>query len=802
MAPEDNSRTARVRRIALPLVLVGATILFGAVASRHYPIHRWLFWRYAGYWLLSALFATSSLSVGHLAVKRVLGRPLPFLEQLVTSFAVGVYIFAVGVFVAGLFGLYGPIFFGVFPLALGALGARPLARYIGRYARHLRHARKSARPLPLWVFPVLAFGLIGCGMVYLAILTPENASYDSRWQHMGLAEHYAAQGAVRRFPEGWLIGTYPQLTAWLYTWAYQLPFSQLFDRVELSAHIEFVVFLWTLAGVSALARRLVPRARVPHAWVTRFLFPGIFLYDSSLSVGADHIAAVFAAPIFLLLIRAWASLPVRYCVLLAWMLSGAILTKYSAAMLLIALPVLAVALRSAMLGITTLTRKGNTPSGAWYKGPIAAIAAGLVLTSPHWLKNFAWYGDPFYPVLYKHLAVHPWTVDSPNRFEFGYKGAHWVPKPGRAGWLDSLKVLFTFSFVPNDWVRFHGKVPVFGSLFTLSLACLPFLGKRPRLWALFASVHLGIFIWYWTHHQDRFLQAAMPWMAAGTAATFALIWQVGRSARVALGALVGLQIVWGGDVYFIPGHAMSKLPQISVMELFSEGYKRNYQKRFHVFSPFSDIGLALPRGARVLVHDMHLRVGLGAAAVSDASAHQGGISYGRLKSAREVYDLLSGLGVTHIVRDYTKSTGVDTLAGDLRFFEFISRHTKEVKRASLLSLLAMPAAPPPAEPGSDVVAILDCSRGYHTGLYHLSALTGPVFGPRRNVRPRPFDKATRGEQDDARLIEAAAFLVVNPACHKTAESLSTASFTMVATRKPYKLWVRTADAKGATSALP
>ena len=42
-------------------------------------------------------------------------------------------------------------------------------------------------------------------------------------------------------------------------------------------------------------------------WIAMFLFPGIFLYDSNLHAGADHIAALFCIPLVLALLRVWRS---------------------------------------------------------------------------------------------------------------------------------------------------------------------------------------------------------------------------------------------------------------------------------------------------------------------------------------------------------------------------------------------------------------------------------------------------------------------------------------------------------------
>ena len=113
--------------------------------------------------------------------------------------------------------------------------------------------------------------------------------------------------------------------AWLYTWAFTLPGFDLAEHIVLSAHLEFFLFLATLAGIPLLVERLLPKSRVRGAWAATFLFPGIFLYDSSLGVAADHVLAFWAVPIALTafrFVRAWT--PSRG-VLLGAMLAGAAL---------------------------------------------------------------------------------------------------------------------------------------------------------------------------------------------------------------------------------------------------------------------------------------------------------------------------------------------------------------------------------------------------------------------------------------------------------------------------------------------
>src|SRR5262249_18021342 len=161
----------------------------------------------------------------------------------------------------------------------------------------------------------------------------------------------------------------------------------------------------------------------------------------------------------------------------------------------------------------------------------AALAMVVVLTSCHWLKNLLWHGDPLFPLLHRYLPSTPYWPGF--NLDAGVAAAAWVPQGSLSHRLwESLKAAVTFSFVPHDWSSYHGDVPVFGSLFTLMLPVLLFLRGTRRIWFLAAATMVGVFIWFWTYHQDRYLQALVPWMAAVTAAGLALAWRAGRAARV------------------------------------------------------------------------------------------------------------------------------------------------------------------------------------------------------------------------------------------------------------------------------
>jgi hypothetical protein len=780
----------RLRRVGLSLTLAVASVGFGVLGNRHYPIRDWLFFRYAGYWILSLLFAAACFSSGHAVVVRVLGgRVLPLFEHLAVSFAAGVYVFALGSMLGGVLHAYGGVFFFALPLVLVAAGARPSFRYARRAARHLGGAwRRSTRP-PAWSLLVHGFGLVSLLLVYFALLTPNNVAFDSRWYHLALAEHYALTGAVQRSPEGSMIAAGPQLASYLYTWAFLLPRGRLFDHIELAAHLELTVFVVALLGIPALVRRLLP-ARVGgsayrYAWVARFLFPGMFLYDSSLCLGADHVAAAFAAPIYLLLLRAWKDLAPRTCVLLALALSGAVLTKYTAALLLVVPAALAVVARAIVLAVRVPIHRGE--ARAFYAGPLAALGAGLVLTAPHWAKNLIWYGDPLYPALHRLFKPRPWTADSGARFDIGFANtAYWPAQHNLAGLSKTLTALVDFSFIPNDWNRFHGATPVFGSLFTISLVTLPFLKNGRRLWGLFAATHLSIFAWYWVNHEDRYLQAVLPWMTGATAAALALVWREGRAARLTGGALVALQIVWGADVYFMPGHAFVGVPAKATISLLSHASGQVDKDRLAFADRFVAIGQALPPGAKALIHEFHPHLGINAPTVTDCPYHQGGISYLRTPTPREVFDQLRGYGVTHLVYRTIEAPEPDTLAGEIVFANFTHHAAGAPESVNGWFVAAMPKEAPAPGGAPDPVLVVTCGKGLAPGLYHLADLAVPAL-ENTTPAPRPFTPATPPAL--ASLVPQARAVAQEQGCYELPDGVD-AEFVRAGTRDPYAIWMR------------
>jgi hypothetical protein len=777
-------RAPALRSLLLLLALAAATLLLARIVDPHYPIAEWLFFRYALAWLYTALFCTASLAIGNVVVS-ALSLPGERLDGHVTlSFATGVLVFGLCMFAVGFAGGLGPAAFVAVPAALIALGAPRARRDLTRLAVRMR-GRRWLAPLSAAEAIGFAAGAVALIVIYVPTLVPDNAAYDTRWYHLGLAEHYVAAGAIARLPEGPMTGAIPHLATALYTWALLVPGGDLFDRVELAAHLELAIFVFTLPGLCVLFRHLVPDQKGRLAWLALFLFPAIFVYDATLTTAADHVAALFAVPAYICLVRALRELRPLACALLAIQLAGLMLSKYTA-VIAAAFPVLAVVARAAWLscgGIAPALRggamsmsgtapafrggaaaqrtRGRVPGGVL--GLCAALGVGLALTTPHWLKNWIWYGDPMYPLLHRHLSPRPWNEDSPF-FLAAFQSTAWQAQGTAQEKIDgTLRALHDHSYELYNWVDFHGRYPIFGSLFTLGLLALPLLDRTRRIWQLVLATHLGIAIWFLLFHYDRYLQTLLPWMAACVAAILALCWRAGWPARAGAIALLSLQLVWGLDMPLWPLHRGSHNSGIGTANaFFARAYSGDRAGRTRPFDDYAGIGRSLPARAKVLLHHEHTRLGIGAMTVTDAPTAQHGINYVRLGSSRALHRRLRQFGVTHVVWQPRIIYGDETAGGDLVFHTYVTRHLVRPQVHGMRMVAELPAS----EPGDDghTVFYFGCSNLYQNGLYELrdlsvSPLEVPGLPPKVYPPPRV---ALLG--DAAALASGASHAIVNRAC--------------------------------------
>src|SRR6266545_504154 len=325
----NGSLSSAVRIVAVLLLGIAGTVVFGRFLDGFYAIRTWLFFRLLTIYTWDLLLTVSCASFGHLVVTKLLRLgELPGLEKLALSLPVGLVGFVLAMYAGGFLALYGPVFALALPIAMLVAGLPAGLRALAGRAPVLGQLRGMALLITVW-------GTLCLGLMYLELISPDALNYDATWTHVVIAQDYARERRIVPFLADWNKNV-PHLASLVYTWAFLVPDGPIADpfRWMIVLHTEFTIFVWTLVGVSAAAARLSGN-RVKGAWVAYFLFPSILVYDGNLGGSSDHLLALFAAPLLLAAMHTAKRFDVGPSALLGILVAGALATKLQAVCMIV-----------------------------------------------------------------------------------------------------------------------------------------------------------------------------------------------------------------------------------------------------------------------------------------------------------------------------------------------------------------------------------------------------------------------------------------------------------------------------------
>jgi hypothetical protein len=704
------SQASTVAVVALVLAVTGV------VLSRLQTFEAWrtgLGPRLLTTWAFVALLAFAALSAGCAIVRRTSSgvRRDGFWAL---SFATGLAAFGTMLGVLAWLGWLNGTTFFLLPLAFIAAGLPDVAA-------ELVTPRPVLAPLSRTEAVVLGFGVIALLLLAVQVIDPSNTNFDARWYHLRIAERYALAEGFVRGPEGDQLLTLPQLASWLYAWAFLAPVGSFDDKLILTLHVEFLTVLGTLALVPPMTRVLLPtlEARVTRlAWVALFTFPAIFIYDSGIMGGADHIVALWGIGAPLALWQARERQDRRSWVLVG-ILSTGLLAKYTSLYLLVPLVPLVVG-----DWLWRWWRGGATFPRAQRVGPLITAGLGLLGSAPWWLRNWLWYGNPIYPSGASLFSNRPWHEDSDAWFRFYKVATNWSPTGNfehRVGL--TLQALVNYPVELYTWGSLVGHQPVFGFTFLVSLLTVPFIAPKWRLVTVVVVLHVAIAVWFNTHqHHMRYLTVLTPLMASVVAAAAVWLWTTRHQlGRLAVTAVACAHLVAYADVPFRPTHSMNggRSPIVSALE-----YIALRGSRASPVAAWTAMSKALPPRAVPVVHGVKEPLGLQRQSVADFVSLQFGLNYGRQGSASGAWRKLRELGVTHGIWA-PATTQFDSIAGEALFFGVMSR---SLNRRDFGGVYLAELPPTPPDDLGDGVLYLGCAL-YKPGLYRIAQLASPIAAP-------------------------------------------------------------------------
>ncbi len=776
-------------RVAVPAVLallcLGATVGLARYLDGFTPVATWMIWKLARVWFWGLMLAAGCIGFGSAICRRALRDDADCspadcspIVRAALAIAIGATVFGASMYLAGALHLFHPVLAVALPLlgiAFG-LGRSPMAR-LGS----LRKARLSFGATSL---PLIVFGALSVGLIFLHVLDPEAPNHDAHWTHIAIAQDYAREGHLAEFRAEWA-KNFPHFASLFYTWAFLVPGLNHPGRMLLVMHTELLFLIGTLVGVAGGAHwlsRATDDAGERTAWVAFFLFPSIFVYDSNLGGSADHIAAMFMVPMFLAIAHGTEErFSPGLCAIGGALAGAAFITKYQSVYLTAPLAVL-VAVR---LGRAAWRRwrGGAAGSEAWRAallGVRAMLLGGILASCPFFLENLWFHHNPVYPFMQQVFSAS--TPSIPNA---PFLVSNALTPAGLQGngltlgkkLADALGMVFLFPFQPH--YSFLGARPYFGFLFTLlsPLALLLPGGHRLRIGALVAGG--SVFAWAMTYLVDRNLQIILPMLVAVTAGVIVAVWRLGWIARIGIAPLILLQVAWGGDLMF-QGDLAGAIEHIRSGLDGKVNVRETSQRRA--------MTRVLPKNAKVLLHADLVSLGLDREVLSDEIEYQGLIDYPRLRTPREAYDRFHAIGVTHLV--WTEATQPGHHMQRDIIFNAVVRPLPASTYGPYL-LVAMPATPPPATSPYRVLA-LGGLNGYRDGIYRIDVLSQCEYRPPACQPPIP-EVAINGTAVSPEIVGAGVDAVIarpgygfNPA---TAARLNE-RFRLVRPGGPYDLYLQ------------
>ncbi|PKO14644.1 hypothetical protein CVU37_14210 [candidate division BRC1 bacterium HGW-BRC1-1] len=460
-------------------------------------------------------------TVGRFVLDRVGPSAMNTAERWAFSFATGFLAVGLLVFLLGLAGGARPWVMGI---VLALLGVAALASH-----RSLLQDLRSLPPVWRSGSRPLARNIVAVALLLLAIfavliaLTPPIQSDGMRY-HLGAPQEFLKAGRILYLPSN-AFSNFPFLPEMHYLIALGVGAPEASQLMHL-----LCMFAVAVALIGAIMRYVEPLS--PHApgWALRavpvlivFGMPASFITATWPFV--DHAVALFFVLTLFALLRAMVTGRRGDYLLLGAMAAGALGCKYTAVVWLAALALLAV---WNYFAFAPPVRRGERRSFN-ARHFLLAFLAMAALSSPWFLKNLAFTGNPVYPLAHTLFGGGEWSAES-ARFlaeRMSDKG-----EPATVG-----NIIPTLTRVAFQWPDYEGHNP--GPLWFVLLAfgfagvLLTHLvhGSRTRpLWLIAAAAALAYFMWYFTYQSNRMLVLVALLLAPLTAAFVNVAWRSSKRA--------------------------------------------------------------------------------------------------------------------------------------------------------------------------------------------------------------------------------------------------------------------------------
>lgn len=460
-------------------------------------------------WLLTAagagaawaLWFASVIGLGSLFVLRMLPPQARPAEFFAASFAGGVVLYGLAALAAGMLRAFTPTM-------LIALLVPGLAMFGAKWRVFARLAH--AFPVPfrrggVAVIPRNILGLVialPIAALLLYAITPPIQS-DAMRYHLGAPQEWLKNGMIAHLPLN-AFSAFPAVVQMHYAAALAV------GRPEVAHLIHLTFLLMTLVLLRGAIARLVEPLESCQGTATIGALCVYVTAPAVLVVAAwpfnDHAVCFFSAGAIIACLSAWRSrLPEPY--LLAGVYAGGALgTKYSAALFVVA----------AWLAFMFVAAAIRERRPIRLKGLALAAVLAFVLGGPWYYRNFIAHGNPVYPMGTSVVPSPEWSPDNQSFYMSKIREKGLQPKP----------VLLTVSPIHATfrWTKYEGQflgpallLALFGGLMGAGAAvCAHGRAALPIAAAAVAAL-AWYAMWFFTYQSNRMLGPAIALLVPGIA---------------------------------------------------------------------------------------------------------------------------------------------------------------------------------------------------------------------------------------------------------------------------------------------
>ncbi len=495
------------------ILLLGYTLRFSVADPNGHGLAVWV---QVGATLFLYLYAfLTALGVGRTILRFV--QQLSRLERYLLSLLIGLAALADGLMIIGLLHVLFP--FAIFIwLALSGLIASFQYKEIHSEIREKFSSLKRIRLKDFSAFEYLLFAVIGFFIILLPIVAISPVrDYDALMYHLEIPRQYLEYGGIYFNPAAWR-SAYPMLTEMLFMIGvifHLEPFSQL---ISLTFAIIFILSIY------AFGRRFFSSK-------IALLAIGILLGNLAMPIYATSPGVEFSSACF----EFWSLYAFSIWVFedkakkqIVWLAAAGVMIGLAASVKYLSLPAMSV------IGLLVLAKSIQLDKSDLKKIGQNILVFGfpaLVVMAPWYLKNWAWTGNPFYPLLFGGQA---WSSLRNELFHdyMGSFGMGW-------GWRDYLLLPINLYLHQPRFATL--SLEIFNPVLWLAFAFI-FVKKWRQYDYLVVYIFLGFIIWAGCEQVIRFLLPLSGFLAllsANVLSQFSRLIQKG----ISIGLIGGLMIV-------------------------------------------------------------------------------------------------------------------------------------------------------------------------------------------------------------------------------------------------------------------